>query len=105
MASTLMFIDEPAVFEAGEAYELVFERRDTNGFIGFVSPMIQWPSPPPQAVCRWTMRIAVLEPFLHRKCHDFGDGRDCFLIHDRGCSTRTSHRCSIPNHALLANRW
>ena len=41
MASTLMFIDEPAVFEAGEAYELVFERRDTNGFIGFVSPMIQ----------------------------------------------------------------
>ena len=41
VASTLMFIDEPAVFEAGEAYELVFERRDTNGFIGFVSPMIQ----------------------------------------------------------------
>ena len=56
VASTLMFIDEPAVFEAGEAYELVFERRDTNGFIGFVSPMIQ-SSPPPQAVCRWTMRI------------------------------------------------
>ena len=40
VASELMVVDSPEVFLAGESYELVFERRDTNGYIGFVSPSI-----------------------------------------------------------------
>jgi hypothetical protein len=41
VASTLMFADEPETFLAGESYELVFERRDANGYIGFMSPAIE----------------------------------------------------------------
>ncbi|DAC55676.1 MAG TPA: hypothetical protein D7I11_02650 [Candidatus Poseidoniales archaeon] len=40
VASTLMIVDAPEIFMAGESYELVFERRDSNGYIGFVSPPI-----------------------------------------------------------------
>jgi hypothetical protein len=40
VASELMFADQPEAFLAGESYELVFERRDANGYIGFVSPSI-----------------------------------------------------------------
>ncbi len=40
VASELMIVDAPEVFMAGESYELVFERRDANGYIGFVSPSI-----------------------------------------------------------------
>lgn len=40
VASELMFAEEPEAFLAGESYELVFERRDSNGYIGFVSPSI-----------------------------------------------------------------
>lgn len=41
VASELMFAEEPEAFLAGESYELVFERRDSNGYIGFVSPLIE----------------------------------------------------------------
>ena len=41
VASELMFAEEPEAFLAGESYELVFERRDANGYIGFVSPLIE----------------------------------------------------------------
>ena len=40
VASTLMVVDNPSVYMAGESYELVFERRDVNGYIGMVSPSI-----------------------------------------------------------------
>lgn len=40
VASELMVVDSPDEFMAGESYELVFERRDANGYIGFVSPSI-----------------------------------------------------------------
>ncbi len=40
VASTLMVVDSPAEFLAGESYELMFERRDVNGYIGMVSPSI-----------------------------------------------------------------
>ena len=40
VASTLVIADAPTEFMAGESYELVFERRDVNGYIGFVSPSI-----------------------------------------------------------------
>mgnify|MGYP001232875421 FL=1 len=40
VASTLMVVDAPADFMAGESYELMFERRDANGYIGMVSPSI-----------------------------------------------------------------
>lgn len=40
VASELVVVDSPEVFLAGESYELVFERRDANGYIGFVSPSI-----------------------------------------------------------------
>ena len=40
VASELMVVDAPEMFMAGESYELVFERRDANGYIGFVSPSI-----------------------------------------------------------------
>ena len=40
LASELMVVDAPEMFMAGESYELVFERRDANGYIGFVSPSI-----------------------------------------------------------------
>ena len=40
VASELMVVDSPDVFLAGESYELVFERRDANGYIGLVSPSI-----------------------------------------------------------------
>ena len=40
VASELMVVDAPETFMAGESYELVFERRDANGYIGFVSPSI-----------------------------------------------------------------
>ncbi|MGB0814361.1 MAG: hypothetical protein ACPGSA_02250 [Poseidonia sp.] len=40
VASTLMVANEPETYMAGESYELVFERRDVNGYIGFVSPSI-----------------------------------------------------------------
>lgn len=41
VASELMVVDQPEQFLAGESYELVFERRDANGYIGFVSPLIE----------------------------------------------------------------
>ena len=40
VASTLRFAEEVESFKAGESYELVFERRDMNGFIGLVSPSL-----------------------------------------------------------------
>lgn len=40
VASTLMVVDSPEEFLAGESYELMFERRDVNGYIGMVSPSI-----------------------------------------------------------------
>ena len=40
VASTLKVANEPETYMAGESYELVFERRDVNGYIGFVSPSI-----------------------------------------------------------------
>ena len=40
VASELKFVDDPELFVAGERYELVFDRRDANGYIGFVSPSI-----------------------------------------------------------------
>ena len=40
VASELLVVDAPEVFMAGESYQLVFERRDANGYIGFVSPSI-----------------------------------------------------------------
>lgn len=40
VASTLTVVDSPAEFLAGESYELMFERRDVNGYIGMVSPSI-----------------------------------------------------------------
>ncbi|MFZ8905931.1 MAG: hypothetical protein ACO2Y2_01085 [Poseidonia sp.] len=40
VASTLMVADAPETYMAGESYELVYERRDANGYIGFVSPSI-----------------------------------------------------------------
>lgn len=40
VASELKFVDDPEVFVAGERYEVVFDRRDENGYIGFVSPDI-----------------------------------------------------------------
>ena len=40
VASTLKVANEPETYMAGESYELVFERRDANGYIGFVSPSI-----------------------------------------------------------------
>ena len=41
VASTLMVMDAPDAYMAGESYELVFERRDANGYIGLVSPPIE----------------------------------------------------------------
>ena len=41
VASELVFLDEPLEYMAGESYELAYERRDENGYIGFVSPPIQ----------------------------------------------------------------
>ena len=40
VASTLMLVDNGEPIAAGESYELVFERRDINGYIGHVSPSI-----------------------------------------------------------------
>ena len=40
VASTLKVADAPEAYMAGESYELVYERRDVNGYIGFVSPSI-----------------------------------------------------------------
>lgn len=40
VASTLMVVDAPSDYMAGESYELMFERRDSNGYIGMVSPSI-----------------------------------------------------------------
>lgn len=40
VASTLMVVDAPSDYMAGESYELMFERRDANGYIGMVSPSI-----------------------------------------------------------------
>ena len=40
VASELMFAQSVDAYMAGESYELVFERRDANGYIGFVSPSI-----------------------------------------------------------------
>ena len=40
VASTLVVADAPDTYMAGESYELVYERRDVNGYIGFVSPSI-----------------------------------------------------------------
>ena len=40
VASELMVVDAPEMFMAGESAQLVFERRDANGYIGFVSPSI-----------------------------------------------------------------
>ncbi|DAC68532.1 MAG TPA: hypothetical protein D7I13_03530, partial [Candidatus Poseidoniales archaeon] len=40
VASTLMVVDSPSEYMAGESYELVFERRDVNGYVGMVSPSI-----------------------------------------------------------------
>ena len=40
VASELSFVDDPDTFVAGERYELVFDRRDADGYIGFVSPSI-----------------------------------------------------------------
>ena len=40
VASALMFAEVSDTYLAGESYELVFERRDANGYIGFVSPSI-----------------------------------------------------------------
>jgi hypothetical protein len=40
VASELMFAETSDAYRAGESYELVFERRDANGYIGFVSPSI-----------------------------------------------------------------
>ena len=40
VASSLMVADAPTTYMAGESYELVYERRDANGYIGFVSPPI-----------------------------------------------------------------
>ena len=40
VASELKFVDDPELFVAGERYEVVFDRRDENGYIGFVSPDI-----------------------------------------------------------------
>ena len=41
VASTLKIVGEPEAYLAGESYEVVFERRDANGYIGFVSPSIE----------------------------------------------------------------
>ncbi|MGB1865046.1 MAG: hypothetical protein ACPHQC_02225 [Poseidonia sp.] len=41
VASELVFLDQPLEYMAGESYELVYERRDESGYIGFVSPPIQ----------------------------------------------------------------
>lgn len=41
VASSLVLVDELASVVAGDAYELAFERRDINGYIGFVSPSIE----------------------------------------------------------------
>ena len=41
VASALMLVNDEQSVVAGEAYELVFERRDINGYIGHVSPSIQ----------------------------------------------------------------
>ena len=40
VASTLMVVNAPSEYMAGESYELMFERRDANGYIGMVSPSI-----------------------------------------------------------------
>ena len=40
VASTLMVANAPSEYMAGESYELMFERRDANGYIGMVSPSI-----------------------------------------------------------------
>ena len=41
VASELQFAGQPQSFLAGESYEVLFERRDANGYIGFVSPSIE----------------------------------------------------------------
>jgi hypothetical protein len=41
VASELQFANNPETFLAGESYEVLFERRDVNGYIGFVSPSIE----------------------------------------------------------------
>lgn len=41
VASELMFANAPETFLAGESYEVLFERRDSNGYIGMVSPSIE----------------------------------------------------------------
>ncbi|MBT5285535.1 MAG: hypothetical protein HOL29_06180 [Euryarchaeota archaeon] len=40
VASELKFVNDPETFVAGERYEVVFDRRDENGYIGFVTPEI-----------------------------------------------------------------
>jgi len=40
VASSLVLVGEDDAYMAGESYELVFERRDINGFIGFVPPSL-----------------------------------------------------------------
>ena len=40
VASTLSVVNSPSEYLAGESYELMFERRDANGYIGMVSPSI-----------------------------------------------------------------
>ena len=40
VASTLTVVNAPSEYMAGESYELMFERRDANGYIGMVSPSI-----------------------------------------------------------------
>lgn len=40
VASSLMLVGEDEAYMAGESYELAFERRDINGYIGFVPPAI-----------------------------------------------------------------
>ena len=34
VASSLMVADAPTTYMAGESYELVYERRDANGYMG-----------------------------------------------------------------------
>ena len=41
VASELTFANAPDTFLAGESYEVLFERRDANGYIGMVSPSIE----------------------------------------------------------------
>ena len=40
VASSLVLVGEHETYMAGESYELAFERRDINGYIGFVPPAI-----------------------------------------------------------------